>query len=1085
MSEEKYQFHIGHVQGLVVGEHNNASLSFLGREPFEQSKAQSPSLPIYHIPHRRNALFTGRENLLQELRERLISAKSISLTQPQAISGLGGIGKTQIALEYAYLYQNEYQAILWINSSSQEEILSDLIKIAEHLHLQVKDEHDHIVVVDTMRNWLENTTNWLLIFDNVEDLLTINTLLPAKNVGHIIITTRIQATGDIAQSIIVEKMNEHEAVLFLLRRAKVITNKASLDDVTSFNVAQAKEIVNLLDSLPLALDQAGAYIEETACGLANYLERYQQQKLKLLQRRGNFPTYHPKSVTTTWSLSFQKIAQTNPLATTLLTFCSFLTADAIPEELITQGAAYLAPVFPSLTGDLIDLDEAISTLRKYSLISRNSDEKMISIHRLVQAVLKENLDQSTQKQWVMGVTKVINHLFTPVYINTWEKFQKYLPHAYNCLTQIDQWKLGSVEAANLSKKMGMCLCSHGQFTEAEASCIKALQIINELLGTENTFSMEICKGLARVYYHQENFEKAEALLINALDIAQKKLHSSHVKILLILNDLAVIYEEKCNYEKAEKSFERFHELMESGRKYINSEIVYGMTRHANFLWHRGRYHQAEMLYQKILAIVERSCGTNHFYAAQIFDYMSEFYREQGKYDVAEPLYQRVLTILEHTFGPDHPHFARVINNLALLYYETGKYDLAEPLFKKSYTITQKIFGQNNTRSAAILNNLALLCRDRGEYDQAIPLFQRVYEIHSAVFGKISPVCGNTLNNWGAVYLKQNMLDTAETFFRAAFEVLEQTLGDHHPDVANVLGNLGVMYVEKEEYVQAEELLSLTLDIHKDAFGELSYTVAESVLNLALIYDKQGNNEKALLFYKDAITIFEEIVGTEHFIIISPLNNLADIYITQEKYDLAEIHLQRAITIGRKTNHPDLKALLSNLALLYAMQEKYNLAEITNLELISILEETHNRDPFAALFHYEELSKIYCLTERYRKSEHYFRKALVIRRQHFESDQKSMATTLSYLGFVCEKQGEYTQAKQFYGDALQRFRSVCTPEDPLSLLTSYRYDAVSEKINNSLVESFKEKIIRNGDKYTHQSKTGYTQKSKKKKRRKQR
>jgi NB-ARC domain len=314
MSEEKYQFHFsGDVQGLVIGEHNNVSIKLPGSEYFEQQKAQAPSLPIYHIPHRRNLLFTGREHLLQELRENLVLAKSIALTQPQAISGLGGIGKTQIALEYAYLYRNEYQAILWINSSSEEGIISDLIKIAERLSLQVKDEHDHIIVLTTIKNWLENNTDWLLIFDNVEDLLGVNNILPANNAGHVIVTTRIQATGTIAQSIIVEKMNENEAVLFLLRRAKVIRNEASLESVAASDITKAKEIVNLLDSLPLALDQAGAYIEETACGLAGYLERYQQQQLKLLGRRGNFPSYHPEPVTTTWSLSFEKIEQTNPL----------------------------------------------------------------------------------------------------------------------------------------------------------------------------------------------------------------------------------------------------------------------------------------------------------------------------------------------------------------------------------------------------------------------------------------------------------------------------------------------------------------------------------------------------------------------------------------------------------------------------------------------------------------------------------------------------------------------------------------------------------------------------------------------------
>ncbi len=309
----------------------------------------------------------------------------------------------------------------------------------------------------------------------------------------------------------------------------------------------------------------------------------------------------------------------------------------------------MTSIFPSLAGDLFDLDEAISTLRSYSLINRNSDLKIISIHRLVQAVLKENLDQSTQKQWIKNVTKAINHFFPPVYVHTWDKCQKYLPHARYCLTQIGQFKLSSPEAANLSRKVGRYFYDQYLFPEAEASYTQALQIINELFGTENTFRMEICRGLAKVYDHQENFEKAKTLLINALGIAQKKLNFDHLKRALILCDLAVIYEEQCEYEKAEETFEKFREVLNSGRRYTSIEVAHGVIKLADFHWHRGQFHQAEMLYQNTLTIVEQICGTDHFQTALILDHVAEFYRDQGRYDVAEPLYQRMLVIFEQNF----------------------------------------------------------------------------------------------------------------------------------------------------------------------------------------------------------------------------------------------------------------------------------------------------------------------------------------------------------------------------------------------------------------------------------------------------
>lgn len=172
-------------------------------------------------------------------------------------------------------------------------------------------------------------------------------------------------------------------------------------------------------------------------------------------------------------------------------------------------------------------------------------------------------------------------------------------------------------------------------------------------------------------------------------------------------------------------------------------------------------------------------------------------------------------------------------------------------------------------------------------------------------------------------------------------------------------------------------------------------------------------------------------------------------------------------------------------MLYEEQKKYNQAEITNLEVIGILEETSNPDSLTILLHYEALSRILCLNKKYGKSEFFLRKALVIRRQHFEADKEGIATTLSNLGFVCERQGGYTQAKQFYGDSLEIFRSILKPDHLLLRLASQNYDDIIEKINSNAINVSKGGKSSNNGKYTHQNKVGHTQKSRKKKQRKQR
>ena len=207
-------------------------------------------------------------------------------------------------------------------------------------------------------------------------------IIPMEYSGHLLLTSRAQALGSLAQQIEVETMGIVEGTLFLLRRAKLLTPGASLDQVSEDCLATAEAIVLEMDFLPLALDQAGAYIEEVGCSLLAYLELYRTHRKELLQHRGHVPTNYRKSVATTWSLSFQKIEQANP-ALLLLQLCAFLDPDTISEELICKGNAYFGPVLGPSAMDTFKLNKAIEELRKFSLLQRNPETRTLRIHRLV------------------------------------------------------------------------------------------------------------------------------------------------------------------------------------------------------------------------------------------------------------------------------------------------------------------------------------------------------------------------------------------------------------------------------------------------------------------------------------------------------------------------------------------------------------------------------------------------------------------------------------------------------------------------------------------------------------------------------
>jgi ABC-type branched-subunit amino acid transport system substrate-binding protein/transcriptional regulator with XRE-family HTH domain len=370
--------------GLVPSPANKSGT--LSLEPI----APDPSshLQLWHVPFHRNPLFTGREEILISIHRLFHSTKSTAWSQSCVLSGLGGIGKTQIALEYVYLHWQDYQAVVWIDASTHETLTADIAAIANLLPSSEKEEHLPLDSIESMRHWLQTYTDWLLILDNVEDPEVISPLLLAAHNSHILLTTRIQITGMIVSHIAIEPMEVDEGTLFLLRRVKYIDLETPLENAPEAFRVHASYIVQAMGGFALALDQAGAYTEETDCGLSSYLFLYQTQGAALLCRRGRAAS-HPESLTATLLCSIQKVEQANAVAADLLRICALLDVDVIPEEVIIEK-------YVSQTANTLTFDTAIAELRKYSLIRRNAHTKTLTLHPLTKAVLRKKYAQSQE-----------------------------------------------------------------------------------------------------------------------------------------------------------------------------------------------------------------------------------------------------------------------------------------------------------------------------------------------------------------------------------------------------------------------------------------------------------------------------------------------------------------------------------------------------------------------------------------------------------------------------------------------------------------------------------------------------------------
>src|SRR6266851_5380239 len=548
---------------------------------------------FWNVPYRRNPYFTGREDLLTRLHEFLHAGKATALTQPQAISGLGGIGKTQTAVEYAYRHRDDYQTVLWASAATRETLISDFVALATLLQLPERDLADQGVVVAAVKRWLASTKGWLLILDNADDLEMAADFMPLASSGHILLTTRAQSTGTIANSLEVEKMEQPEGALLLLRRAKKLAADAPLEQATAPDRSLAEAVVRELDGLPLALDQAGAYIEETNCGLSGYLDLYRTRRKDLLQRRSKLRSEHPEPVGTTWSLSFQKVEQANPAVAELLRLCAFLDPEAIPEDIITKGAAESGPPLHPVATDTFKLNEAIEVLRTYSLIKRNAEAKTLNMHRLVQVMLKDGMDKKTQRKWAQRTVKAVNAAFPNVEYSTWPRCQACLPHALACAALIEQHKFAFPEAAWLLNRVAWYLQEHALYAQAESLLQQALVICEHAPASEDNPIGSILNNLMILYKSQGKYAQAVPYGQRALDFCEKTLGPDHPNTASTLDNLANLYRVQ------------------------------------------GKYEQAEPLYQRSLAIFEQVLGPDHPDTATSLIHLALLYSNQGKYEQAE------------------------------------------------------------------------------------------------------------------------------------------------------------------------------------------------------------------------------------------------------------------------------------------------------------------------------------------------------------------------------------------------------------------------------------------------------------------
>lgn len=649
--------------------------------PAVVERLKSARRAVWHLPHQRNTFFTGRDKELNQIKEALEEASAISLTQ--ALSGLGGIGKTQTAIEYAYRFREQYRHCFWIIADTETTLNSGYVEMSTLLGLPEVNERDISLTIESFKSWMAENEGWLLIFDNADDPSLLKRFLPHHPSGHILITSRarvLDAIG-IATSIDIRELEEDEALKFLLQRTG-----RSIDD--SPDHAYARELVRQLGYFPLAIEQAGAFILHHQTLFQDYIEYYKSHPLQLLNKVAPVSGDYTKTVNTTWALNFARLEQKHPESAIALTLSAFFSPDNIPLELLRTAYEMPEPGEPEplhIVGDNpLALDVLLEPITRYSLIRRDIPSKTYTIHRLVQEVIREMMPEEQQAAFALKVTRAINNMFPDASYNTWQLCDQLLPHAMLAFTYVMKYGFTYLDAGNMLISVGAYLRIRARYKEAEQVHLQSVRIRQRDLGKYDAEVAEALNDLAVVYYDQYQFHKAEPLLIEASHILQHVLGDEHRDLALNCNNLGMVYLRMEKFEKA--------------RPYLN----------------------------RALQVAEKTKKEDDPFYALVLNNVGELQIGLGNYVDAEKFARRSLEIREKINNPEKT--MRSYNTVAWLQYKTGDMQQAERYFLKALSYAENVFGGEHPELILMLSRYAdyLLSSNRNE--EAGVIKQRVAQI---------------------------------------------------------------------------------------------------------------------------------------------------------------------------------------------------------------------------------------------------------------------------------------------------------------------------------------------------------------------
>ncbi|WP_055491865.1 FxSxx-COOH system tetratricopeptide repeat protein [Streptomyces sp. TP-A0356] len=793
----------------------------------------------------RNHNFTGRDELITQLHARLEDRRAAIV--PQAFFGLGGVGKTQLAVEYIYRYQSQYQLIWWINAEDPAVVRSSIAALAPHLGLQAPSGDEALPLVLNALRLGSPYRRWLLVFDNADRPEDLEEYFPSGE-GHILITSRNQSWAGHAHPVSVDVFSREESIRFLQRR------------VPGMPAEDASRLAEALGDLPLAIEQAGAWHAETAMSVDEYLQLLREHASRLLDT--SVPSGYPHSVVATWNLAMERLAQRNPAAVQLLRLCSCMAPEPISWSLLRSAAfAPLPSPLAEALRDPVELGLATREIGRLALARIDHRSNSLQMHRLVQAVLFNQMTPQEQED-----TYHLTHVLLaaadpqdPEDNDNWRRYAELRPHIRPTRAVECDYR----EVRDLVINEVRYLYLHGDYTGGTELAEFTRKEWQQRLGEDHPQTMRITRSYANLIRNFGRFEEARDINADLLERTRRVFGEDHEETLAIANSSAGDLRVLGDFEQAAgRDADTLERLTRSfGRDYPLA--LMSAANHALDLRLLGRFQEALELdadtYERRVRIFGPDDPITLVVAANYARDQRELGDYRGSTDSLRALYPK----LRDSQGREHPYTLDVAKNLAVSLRAMGAYEEAYERSARTVERYRARYGEGDLNTLAAVGNYAVDLLLRSELEEAESLAAQTVAGYEQLFGASHPYVPMTETNHALVLSALGEHERALSINLAAHEKLGERFGPEHNCTLRCGVNLANDLHAAGRFDEAAQGNTWNLQTLRATLGPDHPVTLVCGGNLAHDLKSLGRDEEAATLLDEVLERFTRTLGRDY------------------------------------------------------------------------------------------------------------------------------------------------------------------------------------------------------------------------------